>query len=135
MDYELINLNMSINPDFVSIIRLTASGIASKMGFTLDEIEDIKVSISEACTNAIKHSKKDEFGVKFFVYNKKLVIEVLDNGIGYDVDSVEIPDPKNPKTSGLGLFIIKSLMDDVDVKSCDDCGTIITMTKMLGVEE
>lgn len=135
MAYDLISMNMSVNPDFVSVIRLTLSGVASRIGFSLDDIEDMKVCVSEACTNAIKHSKKDEFQVKFYVYPDRLTIEVLDDGIGYDIDSLASPDLKNPKTSGLGIFIIKTLMDEVEIKSCDKCGTIIKMTKLVGVEE
>lgn len=135
MAYDLISMNMSVNPDFISVIRLTLSGVASRIGFSLDDIEDMKVCVSEACTNAIKHSKKDEFQVKFYVYPDRLTIEVLDDGIGYDVDSLTSPDLKNPKTSGLGIFIIKTLMDEVEIKSCDKCGTIIKMTKLVGVEE
>ena len=135
MAYDLISMNMSVNPDFVSVIRLTLSGVASRIGFSLEDIEDMKVCVSEACTNAIKHSKKDEFQVKFYVYPDRLTIEVLDDGIGYDVDSLASPDLKNPKTSGLGIFIIKTLMDEVEIKSCDKCGTIIKMTKLVGVEE
>ena len=135
MAYDLISMNMSVNPDFVSVIRLTLSGVASRIGFSLDDIEDMKVCVSEACTNAIKHSKKEEFQVKFYVYPDRLTIEVLDDGIGYDVDSLASPDLKNPKTSGLGIFIIKTLMDEVEIKSCDKCGTIIKMTKLVGVEE
>ena len=135
MAYDLISMNMSVNPDFVSVIRLTLSGVASRIGFSLDDIEDMKVCVSEACTNAIKHSKKDEFQVKFYVYPDRLTIEVLDDGIGYDVDSLASPDLKNPKTSGLGIFIIKPLMDEVEIKSCVKCGTIIKMTKLVGVEE
>ena len=135
MAYDLISMNMSVNPDFVSVIRLTLSGVASRIGFSLDDIEDMKVCVSEACTNAIKHSKKDEFQVKFYVYPDRLTIEVLDDGIGYDVDSLASPDLKNPKTSGLGIFIIKTLMDEVEIKSCNKCGTVIKMTKLVGVEE
>lgn len=135
MAYDLISMNMSVNPDFISVIRLTLSGVASRIGFSLDDIEDMKVCVSEACTNAIKHSKKDEFQVKFYVYPDRLTIEVLDDGIGYDIDSLASPDLKNPKTSGLGIFIIKTLMDEVEIKSCDKCGTIIKMTKLVGVEE
>ena len=135
MAYDLISMNMSVNPDFISVIRLTLSGVASRIGFSLDDIEDMKVCVSEACTNAIKHSDKDEFQIKFYVYPDKLTIEVLDDGIGYDVDSLASPDLKNPKTSGLGIFIIKTLMDEVEIKSCDKCGTIIKMTKLVGVEE
>lgn len=127
-------MKLTSNPNFVSVIRLTVSGIASKIGFSFDEIEDLKVSISEACTNAIKHSKEDLFEINFYIYEDKLSIEVIDDGVGYDEDSVEDPDPLNPKTSGLGLFIIKTLMDEVEVKTCEDCGTVIKMTKLVGVD-
>ncbi len=135
MEYEMISMNMSSNPNFVSVVRLTTSGIASKMGFTLDDIEDLKVSISEACTNAIKHSKEMNFEVNFYMYKDRLTVEVKDKGIGYDMDSVATPDLSDPKTSGLGLFIIKTLMDEVDVCTCNGNGTAIKMTKMVGVEE
>lgn|SRR3712207_5868351 len=135
MENSVINIKMSNNPDLVSVIRLTTSGIASKMGFTMEDIEDLKVAISEACTNAIKHSKQEEFEVKFLVSGSRLDIEVIDNGIGYDISSVAEPDLKNPKTSGLGLFIIKSLMDEVEVRSCSDCGTVVRFSKLVGVEE
>ena len=132
METSVINMKMSNDPDLVSVIRLTTSGIASKMGFTM---EDIEVAVSEACTNAIKHSKEKEFEVKFLVNESRLDVEVIDQGIGYDTVAVAEPDLKNPKTSGLGLFIIKSLMDEVEVKSCEECGTVIRFSKLVGVEE
>ena len=58
-------MELTANPDFVSIIRLTLSGIANKIGFSLDDIEDIKVAVSEACTNAIKHSSDEKFMYTF----------------------------------------------------------------------
>lgn len=134
MSCDKISMKLTSNPNFVSVIRLTVSGIASKIGFSFDEIEDLKVSISEACTNAIKHSKEDLFEINFYIYEDKLSIEVIDDGVGYDEDSVEDPDPLNPKTSGLGLFIVKTLMDEVEVKTCEDCGTVIKMTKLVGVD-
>ena len=56
MACESINMELTANPEYVGIIRLTTSGIANKIGFSIDDIEDIKVAVSEACTNAIKHS-------------------------------------------------------------------------------
>lgn len=135
MECELIKMSMSSNPNFVSVVRLTTSAIASKIGFNLDDIEDLKVAISEACTNAIKHSKKQDFEVIFYIYDEKLSIEVIDKGIGYDLSKIKEPNLKEPKTSGLGLFIIKTLMDEVEVETSTDSGTIIRMTKMVGVEE
>lgn len=134
MACETINMEITTNPDYVSIIRLTASGIANKMGFPIDDIEDIKVAVSEACTNAIKHSKDDVFNIVFNILDNAINIEIQDNGKGYDVSSISTPDLENPKESGLGLFIIKTLMDDVDIESEHNQGTKIKMTKYLGVD-
>ena len=105
MACETIKMEISANPDFVSVIRLTTSGIANKIGFSIDDIEDMKVAVSEACTNAIKHSDDKSVSITY---------TILENG--------------------LGLFIIQTLMDDVKIESKDNQGTIIKMTKYLGVD-
>lgn len=134
MNCENINMEITANPELVSIIRLTVSGISNKMGFTVEEIDDIKVCISEACTNAIKHSNEAKFKVDFNIFKDKLEIIVKDEGIGYDHNSLEKPDFNNLKESGMGIFIIKSLMDEVSIDSKDKKGTTINMTKYLGVD-
>ena len=131
MTYETI---ISANPEYVSIIRLTTSGIANKVGFCLDDIEDLKVAISEACTNAIKHSLEDRFTIIYTMIEKGLTIEIIDNGKGYNTKEVSEPDLDNLKESGMGLFIIESLMDKVNVESTEGKGTSIKMTKYLGVD-
>ena len=113
MTYETIKMEISANPEYVSIIRLTTSGIANKVGFCLDDIEDLKVAISEACTNAIKHSLEDRFTIIYTMIEKGLTIEIIDNGKGYNTKEVSEPDLDNLKESGMGLFIIESLMDKV----------------------
>ena len=134
MTYETIKMEISANPEYVSIIRLTTSGIANKVGFCLDDIEDLKVAISEACMNAIKHSLEDRFTIIYTMIEKGLTIEIIDNGKGYNTKEVSEPDLDNLKESGMGLFIIESLMDEVNVESTEGKGTSIKMTKYLGVD-
>ena len=134
MTYETIKMEISANPEYVSIIRLTTSGIANKVGFCLDDIEDLKVAISEACTNAIKHSLEDRFTIIYTMIEKGLTIEIIDNGKGYNTKEVSEPDLDNLNESGMGLFIIESLMDEVNVESTEGKGTSIKMTKYLGVD-
>ncbi len=133
MAFETIKMEISSNPEYVGIIRLTTSGIANKIGFSIGDIEDIKVAVSEACTNAIKHSNDNKFFITFYILENGLAIEIEDKGKGYDVESLHQPDLNNPKESGLGLFIIQSLMDEVNIESKENKGTIIKMTKYLGV--
>lgn len=134
MTYETIKMEITANPEYVSIIRLTTSGIANKIGFCIDDIEDLKVAISEACTNAIKHSLEDRFTIIYTMIEKGLTIEIIDNGKGYNTKEVSEPDLDNLKESGMGLFIIESLMDEVNVESTEGKGTSIKMTKYLGVD-
>ena len=94
----------------------------------------MKVAVSEACTNAIKHSSDDRFYITFNILDSGLNIEIKDNGIGCNIDLLGKPDIENPKENGLGIFIIQTLMDEVSIESSDNKGTIIKMTKYLGVD-
>ena len=134
MTCETIKMEISSNPDYIGVIRLTTSGIANKVGFSIDDIEDIKVAVSEACTNALKHSGDKTFHIIFTILENGIEIEIRDSGKGYNVDSIEKPDLLNPKENGLGLFIIKTLMDEVIIESKSNTGTIVRMTKYLGVD-
>lgn len=134
MTCETIKMEIPANPDYVSIIRLTTSGIANRVGFSIDDIEDMKVAVSEACTNAIKHSEDNKVNILFNLLSDKLEIEIKDNGKGYNVESIQKPDLSNPKENGLGLFIIQTLMDEVNIDSNGNKGTTIKMTKYLGVD-
>ena len=134
MTCESIKMEISANPEYVGIIRLTTSGIANKIGFSIDDIEDMKVAVSEACTNAIKHSSDDRFYITFNILDDGLNIEIKDNGVGCNIDLLGKPDLENPKENGLGILIIQTLMDEVSIESSDNKGTIIKMTKYLGVD-
>ncbi|SHJ39986.1 serine/threonine-protein kinase RsbW [Geosporobacter subterraneus DSM 17957] len=132
---DSLSISIPSKPEYVSVVRLTTSAIASRMGFNVEEIEDIKVAVAEACTNAIIHSnckQDDNFNIHFGMDEKKIVIQVQDQGNGFYCEAVEEPDLTSPKEGGLGIFIIKSLMDEVVLESDIGKGTTIKMTKYLG---
>lgn len=137
MDFDnnnMISLTLPNSAEFVSVARLTLSGIANRMGFNFDEIEDLKVAMSEACTNALKHGSDintSKYIVNYIMYANQLEIDVCDEGSGFDINMVSDPDLENPKDNGLGLYIIKTLMDEVEVVSKENNGTIIRMIKKL----
>lgn len=135
MNCDVIKLAVPNKPEYVSVIRLTATGIANRMGFDIEKIEDIKVAISEACTNAITHGKcKEEtnFHIDFYADEEKITISVYDNGKGCLSKNIKTPNLGELKEGGLGIFIIKTLMDDVKVLSNKGKGTLIKMTKYVG---
>lgn len=121
-------------PEYVSVARLTASGIASRMGFDIEAIEDIKLALAEACTNAIKHGcceDNKEYVVNFSIEPRGLAISVSDKGCGLQKKDLPDPDFDNPKEGGLGIFIIRTLMDEVDFSNIPCKGFVITMKKYL----
>ncbi|TCP92119.1 anti-sigma B factor RsbW [Serpentinicella alkaliphila] len=132
---DLIKLSLPNKPEYVSVVRLTLSSIASRMGFDIEKIEDLKVAVSEACSNAITHGANAEegnFDVEFLVYEEKIDILVYDKGKGFLVNQIEEPNVHNLKEGGLGVFIIKSLMDNVEFLQNKGKGTVIKMTKYVG---
>ena len=127
-----ISISIPTKSEYVSVARLTASVLANKIGFDIEEIEDIKVAVGEACNNAVLHGKcNDTYDINFIVSENSFQIEVIDCGNGFKMDEYKAPDLENPKESGLGLFIMKSLMDEVEVKSSDGDGTYIKLIKNL----
>ncbi len=132
-----IKLSIPNKPEYVSVARLTVSAIANRMGFDIEKIEDIKVALAEACTNAITHGMNDydNFHVSFMIDENKLTVSVCDSGKGCAVKEIQSPDLNHlnqDKEGGLGIFIIRSLMDNVEITSDIGNGTTITMTKYMG---
>jgi serine/threonine-protein kinase RsbW len=106
MKKNIITLTIPSKPDYISVVRLTSSAIANNIGFNIDDIEDIKVSIAEACINAL--SKSDEISIEFKIEEDKLIIKV--NNVSPCKDHTL----NSNKEIELGILIIKSLMDEVN---------------------
>lgn len=138
--FDFIEMRFPAKAEYVGVIRLSVSGIASRMGFSYEDIEDLKISMSEAVSNVVSHAYNDEGEVTigFGVYDDRLEVMVADRGGSFDLQ--EIKDdigPYDKKTEtigdlregGFGLFLIKSLMDKVEINN--KYGVIVLMTKYL----
>jgi len=133
---ELLKMNVPGKPEYVGTVRMAAASVASKAGFDIEAIEDIKVAVSEACTNIVCHSggcagQDFVYDVSLEVEATKLTIRVEDHGAGYNMEEYVAPVPGEVRDSGLGLFIIRALMDEVDIQSEVGVGTSIRMTKYI----
>lgn len=143
--FDFIEMKLPAKPEYVGVIRLSVSGIANRMGFTYEDIEDLKVAISEAMTNATTHayeeSEEGEVTVGFGVYSDRLEVMVADHGGSFNLSEVkqqtgpyQQSEPiENLREGGFGLFLIDALMDKVEIKS--DYGVIVLMTKNLPTNE
>ncbi|MFA5525161.1 MAG: ATP-binding protein [Tissierellales bacterium] len=132
--FDSIKLSVPNKAEFVSVIRLTTSAIASRMGFDIEEIEDIKVAIAEASTNTLEHGLDNEeknFDIDFDMYPNKLAITVKDTGKGFNLDNVKDLKIEELGEGKLGIFIINSLMDEVEIVDDIESGTEIRMIKYI----
>ncbi len=143
---DRIHLELPAKPEFVSIARLTVSGIANRLGFSYDDIEDLKIAVAEACTNVVEHAYSEDgfISLACYIFEDRIQIVVADQGKSFDIAEVESRlgpvDAKKPvgdlKEGGLGLFLISTLMDKVEIN--EDNGVMLVMTKYLyesGVKE
>lgn len=127
---ESVNLSLPCRPEYVSVARLTASFVANQMGFDIEAIEDIKLAVGEACNNAVLHSgNSPTYQLELKNMENSLIIEVKDSGRGFDKEAYKAPELDELQENGLGLFIIKSLMDDVQIQTFEGNGTKIIMSK------
>ena len=129
-------LTMSVpgKPEYVGTVRIAIAHAVSRAGFDIEAIEDIKVAVSEACTNIVCHAHEDpdfSYDVEMELCDSKVTIMISDNGRGFGLNDYVEPVPGESRGSGLGIFIIRALMDEVDINSEPGAGTDIRMTKYL----
>ncbi|MDR9797362.1 anti-sigma B factor RsbW [Aeribacillus pallidus] len=141
---DYIEMKIPAKTEYIGIVRLTLSGIANRMGYTYDDIEDLKIAVSEACTNAVQHAYgQDENGevrIGFSLFENRLEITVSDDGKNFDLSKMkENTGPYSPSMpieklseGGLGLFLIKTLMDEVTIDM--NSGVTVKMSKLLNEE-
>lgn len=132
-------LSKSANEAFA---RIAVASFASQLDPTIEEIADIKTSVSEAVTNSIIHGYDSKDGlvkVKARLYEDEIEIEVSDNGAGIEnIEEAREPlytTKGNLERSGMGFTIMENFMDDLSVESIVGLGTKIIMTKKIKKEE
>ena len=112
----------------------TASRIATESGFGDEEVMQISMAVREAAVNAVLHGNaydpEKKVKLEFERTPQDLVITIRDQGKGLDPE--KIPDPLAPenllKTSGRGIFLIRSFMDSVEINP-SQTGTEIKLIK------
>ncbi len=116
--------------EYVSCARHTVTSIAAVAGFDIEKIEDIRLAVGEACNNAVLHSNgSDSIEISLVFDKPKITISIKDDGNGFDFTEESYKLNDKYTGSGLGIYIIKSLMDEVEIISEESTGTCITMVK------
>lgn len=119
----------------VALVRGVVANALSSFGVTPECVEDIRLALSEACTNVIDHAAADdEYEVRLEEDEERCAISIKNTGSGFDATALVglMPDSSSPR--GRGVAIMRAVMDRVEFSSESETGTIVHLVKMLGVE-
>lgn len=133
---DQVEIRIPRRAEFVRVARMAACAVASQLDFTYDVVKDVELAVGEACANAVEHVAEEgcnEILVRFGIDPTQLTIEVLDRGQGFDpkeagaAGSGGEQDWDDP--GGLGLVVIRELMDDMVIECDEATGTCVRMVK------
>lgn len=125
-------------PENVGVARLLAAMVAAQGDFTVAEVDEVKLAVSEAMTNAVIHGYggEPEQMVRLEVRLQAGVLEIVvaDTGCGItDIPLAMQPAvSSDPERMGLGFCFMESHMDSLQVESAPGSGTRVIMTKKAG---
>lgn len=136
-----IRLQIPAHADYIDLVRICLFGIASKMSYAYEEMEDMKVAVSEACNNAVIHgvqnSEQEVIDVSFEPTETGLTIKVKNSGSAFPLSdaldkAAPLPeaDVSGLRVGGLGIYLMQALMDEVEVHPLEN-GTEVVLTKYL----
>lgn len=124
---DLLRFTVPGKPEYVGVVRLAVSSAANTAGFDVEDVEDIKIAVSEVCTNVFCSCEN--------TVNYQIVCELGDEGIVISIDDgdiygksgrllqrcSELPDPYvcrgDLAEASTGLLMLRALMDEVDIFS------------------
>lgn len=122
----------------VGIARVTAAAFAAQLDFTLNEIDEIKVAVSEAVSNSVIHGYGGSNGVV------ELIMTLTENAVEYivkdfgrgiaDLEQARQPSySSDPERMGLGFVFMESFMDELFIETEVDKGTTVRMVKKVQI--
>lgn len=127
----------SSDPRNAALARRSIASFATVCGFSEEEVADIRLAAGEALGNAVEHGRSirsSGFSVRCTFDGEQLVVEVHDNGSGFTLLSDELVAPPIERERGLGIYLMRRLMDDV---SYSHNGTLVRLARKrhAGVEQ
>lgn len=134
-----IRISISSDPVFLRILRAAIDEISSLAGFSRKECAKIILAVDEACSNVIRHAYHNTIGQPIYVTCRitpiKLEIVIVDLGEPADIRSIKPRPLDELRPGGLGVHIIRTVMDEVHYENLARIGNRLIMAKFLPREE
>ena len=133
-DTRVVALSIPARAEYIALCRLALSGLTQVRPFEAETLADLKLALTEACTNSIRHAYEDGrregvVNVRYELNGGAIAVEVADAGSGFLRDSATV-EPGELDEGGLGIAIIESLMDELVIESNPD-GSRLRFVKYL----
>jgi len=129
-----VRLTIPAKAEYITLVRLALSGLSGLRPLSEEALGDLKLAVTEACTNSVRHGYNDGEGTVEIVYElqaDRLVVEVADDGPGFD-PSGDRPLREGLAEGGLGIAIIQAVSDEFEAgKQADGTGSRLRFVKLL----
>jgi serine/threonine-protein kinase RsbW len=124
-----ISLTLPSSPEYVLLARLVMGQAGRLAGLEPDEVYDLKLAVTEAVTNVIRHASVESYEIEYRMLPSGIEVSVTDTGGGFSVaDLTADPD----EHGGFGLAVIRNLVDELVLDSTRDGGTRLKMIRRVG---
>jgi serine/threonine-protein kinase RsbW len=131
---QTVRLTIPAKAEYIALVRLALSGLSRLRPLDEEVLGDLKLAVTEACTNSVRHGYGDGEGTVDILYElqpDRLVVEVADDGPGFDAAG-ERPSEENLEEGGLGIAIIKAVSDEFEAgERAEGQGSRLRFTKLL----
>ena len=129
-----VRLTIPAKPEYITLGRLALTAIAGVRPVSDEALHDLKLALTEACTNSVKHAYGEGGGSVDIVYEllaDRLAVEVGDAGSGFDPNSGRGNGDDELEEGGLGIAIIRARTDEVEIGEREGGGSRLRFVKLL----
>ena len=129
-----VRLCIPAKPEYITLGRLALTGLTRVRPFSDDTLADLKLALTEACTNSVRHAYEEGEGVVEILYelhDDRLVVEVSDSGEGFQHEVPPRDDPDELSEGGLGIALIRAVADELDICARNGGGSRLRFVKRL----
>ena len=121
-----VSLRLPSSAEYVLLARLVVAQVGRLAGFGPEDVYDLKLAVTEAATNVIRHAAVENYEIEYRVLPRAVEITVIDAGGGFNVaDLTCVPDGQG----GFGLAVIRDLVDELMLDSTEGGGTRLKMIR------
>jgi serine/threonine-protein kinase RsbW len=116
---QIVKLTIPAKAEYITLVRLALSGLSHLRPLSEETLGDLKLAVTEACSNSVRHAYRDgregSVDVVYELRPDRLIVEVCDEGEGFELEleSSRIGTP--PAEGGLGIAIIRELADELEL--------------------